>query len=344
MLTPLQAITDSGKVREPLYHPTRRHNLGIVNEDLDKCWDWLFGCFYGFSPSFDDSTLATTLQDCLKLVDAANSIYSIEQVQEVVDLALMRQDTVLWKAVATNPIEWSKLGYRVQSPAIVKEAAIHIVGKWKMEIEDTKASLPKEIYDLCERKWKELEIMKRAIEIRIAGHYPSFLCRNHADKPHRTAYSADIYMWMAISYFRQYMAQAGNDGKTRLADDGGYDYYRKFSIGGNAYLHHEDLNAFHDLFPMSIKACGILEANMNVLKEDVKDFVKDLIVVRTHVDPARLVGEDGLVSKPWLTCAVIGKEDLPWYIPDESNLLAQENSGMEENARSGMVSRGRSRI
>lgn len=232
----------------------------------------------------------------------------------------MRQDEVLWKSIASSPTIWADLAYRVQSPAIFKEAVIHLVGRWKMETEQTKSEIPKAIYDLCEKKWKEIELAKRAIEIRIAGHYPSFLCRNHADKPHRTAYAADIYMWMALSFFRQYMAQAGNDEKTRLAEDGGYDYYRKFATGGNAYLHHEDMSTFHQYFPMSSKACSVFEAHMNVLKEEVKVFIRDLMIVRTHVNPADLG-----VDKPWLTCAVIDKEDLPWHVPEDPKQVIVNN-------------------
>lgn len=262
------------------------------------------------------------MQDCHKLLDIAESIGSLEHIQEVVDLALMRQDEILWKSIPSNPIGWAELAMRIQSPAIFKEAVIHIIGRWKME----KRKMSKAIYDLCEQKWQEMELAKRAIEIRIAGHYPSFLHRNHADKPHRAAYAADIYMWMALPFFRQYIAQAGNDGKTRLADDGGYDYYRKFATGGNAYLNHEDLSTFHQYFPMSNKACGVFEAHMNVLKEEVKVFVKDLMIVRTHVNPADLG-----VDKPWLTCAVINKEDLPWYIPENSKQTTENNTMMEDD-------------
>jgi len=243
----------------------------------------------------------------------------------VVDLALMRQDEVLWKSIADSPIVWAELGRRVRSPGIFTEAVVHIVGKWKMLDADSKRELPKDIQKLCKRKWEELELAKRAIEIRIAGHYPPFLCRNHADKPHRTAYASNIYSWMALCCFRQFLSQSGNDGKNRLADDGGYAWYKAFAQGGDAYLDHEDLRVFHSYFPMSSKACSVLEAHMNVLKGEIKEFVKDLMKVRTHVDPANLDG----VSKPWLTCTVVDKNDLPWAVREEknqetSNLVAQQ--------------------
>lgn len=269
------------------------------------------------------------MYDCFVLIDCADTIEAVDHVREVVDLALMRQDEVLWKSIAGSPTVWAELGRRVKSPAIFKEAVAHIVGQWKMLDAPSKKQLPKDIQRLCIRKWEELELAKRAIEIRIAGHYPPFLCRNHADRPHRTAYASDIYSWMALSYFRQYLAQSGNDSKNRQAEDGGYAWYKAFAQGGDAYLHHEDMRTFHTFFPMSSKACSVLEAHMNVLKEDVKDFVKDLMVVRTHVDPANLEG----VSKPWLTCTIVEKDDLPWNVADESD---DDDRGLNTVARQAM--------
>lgn len=239
----------------------------------------------------------------------------------------MRQDETLWKSVANGPLRWSELGRRIQSPTIFREAVIHIIGKWKMLDPEDRETLATDVYKLCQRKWDELELAKRAIEIRIAGHYPTFLCRNHADKPHRTAYSNDIYMWMALAYFRQYISQSGNDGKNRLASDGGYKWYKAIHDGGSAYLDHDSMRHFHSFFPMSSKAVGVMEQHMNVLKEDVKVFVKDLMINRTHIDPATLAERE-----PWLTCAVIDDEDLPWKVSRGSNTADVVFSVIEDDA------------
>jgi len=305
--------------------------MTVGGEDNDNCWDWLFGCFYGITPDFDCSTFGATVNDCFILIDCADTIEAVDHVREVVDLALMRQDEILWKSIAGSPTVWAELGRRVRSPAIFKEAVVHIVGKWKMIDSESKEQLPRDIQKLCKMKWEELELAKRAIEIRIAGHYPPFLCRSHADKPHRTAYASDIYSWMALSYFRQYLSQSGSDSLNRMAEDGGYSWYKSFAQAGDAYLNHEDMRTFHKFFPMSSKACSVMEAHMNVLKEDIKDFVKDLMVVRTHVDPATLEG----VNKPWLTCTVVERDDLPWVVPEEReehgfNVPSQQPMQIEE--------------
>jgi hypothetical protein len=116
-------------------------------------------------------------------------------------------------------------------------------------------------------------------------------------------------MWMAICFYRQWFAQAISDGRNRLSSDGGYKFYHQIGTGGQAYLNHESFKNFHQYFPMSSKACNILEANMNIIKEDVKKFVADILINRSSVD---------LKSYPvqWLTCALILPEDSPWYVTE----------------------------
>ena len=149
--------------------------------------------------------------------------------------------------------------------------------------------------------------------MRILGHYPEFITRNAADKPGRPSYANDIYMWMAICFLRHWFAQAISEDKTRRAGDGGYAFYNALAQGGQAYLSHRDFQSFHKYFPMSSKACNVLEANMGVLKEDVKNFVASICISRVHVK-AEDIGMD------WLTCAVINKEDLPWHVPEEDRM------------------------
>jgi hypothetical protein len=131
------------------------------------------------------------------------------------------------------------------------------------------------------------------------------MTRNAGEKPGRPSYGHDIYMWQCVSFFRQWFAQNISDDRTRRAPDGGLAFYKALHDGGDAYLTHLDFENFHRFFPMSIKACNVLEANMGVLKEDVKQFVEELMTERTHLKRAEH-------NIGWLTCAKIEKEDLPW--------------------------------
>jgi len=283
---------------------------GRVPDERLQYWDWLFGTFYGKAPAFDDDNLATVLSGCMGLVDVAESVQAVDSVREIVDLALLRQGSVLWNSVASNPTAWAELGRRVHSPTIFKEGIIHIVGKWNDMADGTKKDLHHDVRTVCEQKYQELEMAKEAIELRILGHYPAFLCRDAATKPGRATYSNDIYMWMAICFYRQWFAQAISDGRNRVNRDGGHEFYHQIGQGGQAYLNHETFLNFHKYFPMSSKACNVLEANMGILKEEVKHFVHDILRNNVNVDN---------VSYPplrWLTCVKVTKEDFPWYMEE----------------------------
>jgi len=177
--------------------------------------------------------------------------------------------------------------------------------------DEEKGLIRKDIRKIIERKAMELSVQKEAIELRILGHYPGFLHRTAADKPGRPSYSNDIYMWMSVSFFRQWFAQCISDDRTRRAPDGGLNFYCALAEGGQSYLTHMDFQEFHRYFPMSIKACHVLEANMGVLKENIKPFVAPLVVQRTHLKRDEY-------DIDWLTCAEINKEDFPWYTPDDA--------------------------
>jgi hypothetical protein len=283
---------------------------GRVPDERLQYWDWLFGVFYGKAPAFDDTNLATVLSGCMGLVDVAETIQAVDSVRESVDLALLRQGAVLWNSVASNPTAWAELGRRVHSPTIFKEGIIHIVGKWNNMMEENKKDLHPDIRNVCEQKYRELEVAKEAIELRILGHYPAFLCRDAATRPGRATYSNDIYMWMAICFYRQWFAQAISDGRNRVNRDGGYEFYHQIGTGGQAYLNHETFLNFHKYFPMSSKACNVLEANMGILKEEVKHFVQDILQNHVNVDNV------GYPHLRWLTCVKVNKEDYPWSVEE----------------------------
>ena len=92
---------------------------------------------------------------------------------------------------------------------------------------------------------------------------------------------------------------------------------------------------------MSIKACHVLEANMGVLKEDVKQFVGDLMTERTH-----LKRDNHEIN--WLTCTKVEREDLPWYVAPvagkgDSLKTLYEAMDQEQAAGSNLGSKGKAK-
>ena len=278
---------------------------GKTPDTTNRAWDWLFGVFYGVEPVFDDNSLPAVLSSVVALAECADVIGSIKSVRHVAEVALMRQDQVLWTSIAGNPQAWTELSCRIQSCSVWKEAAIHLVGQWGTTSDEQKSKVLPHIRAIIERKVDELSVRKEAVELRILGHYPEFMRRAATDKPGRPTYGNDIYMWMAVGFFRQWFAQSISDDRTRRAPDGGFNFYSALHEGGQAYLTHIDFVEFHKYFPMSLKACQLLEANMGVLKDDIKRFVDDLMHQESH-----LKRDEHDIS--WLTCTKLEKEDYPW--------------------------------
>jgi hypothetical protein len=324
----VQAVDNLGRSPSAGFSLTGIDNGRLPDERL-QYWDWLFGVFYSKAPAFDDENLATVLSGCMGLVDVAETVQAVDSVRQYVDLALLRQAPVLWNSVASNPTAWAELGRRVHSPTIFKEGIVHIVGKWNDMDESTKRDLHPDLRAVCDRKYRELEIAKEAIELRILGHYPSFLCRDAAAKPGRATYSNDIYMWMAICFYRQWFAQAISDGRNRVARDGGYEFYHQIGQAGQAYLNHETFLNFHKYFPMSSKACNVLEANMGILKEEVKHFVHDILQSSVNVESI------GYPPLRWLTCVKVTKEDFPWHVEEPETLLPTNQHGLTSQSPDG---------
>ena len=242
----------------------------------------------------------------MSLIEVAERVDSIDHVRPPVEIALTRHDEALWQSIASKPAAWAELARRIHSPQMFTESVTHLIGRWQNIADADKAEMEESIRTLCEAKFREIDLAKEAIEMRILGHYPERIYKVAADKPGRFQYQNDIYMWMAICFYRQWFCQSSSDGRTRLAPDGGYAFYNALCKGGQAYLDHVTFRDFHKYFPMSSKACKVLEDNMDIYKEEIKIFVKDIVIERTHVK------SDRYLELKWLTCAVINKEDLPW--------------------------------
>lgn len=244
------------------------------------------------------------------LLETAESIQASEIIRQSIDIALLRQGQTLWRSIASQPIPWANLGDRIHSLTIFREAAIHVVGKWNSLTEEQRAVLYPNVRKLCERKYEELQLKMKAIELRILGHYPEFLHRSPKENIYRATYANDVYMWMAVSFYRQWFAQQVIEGHNRTAKDGGAAFYRSLGAGGRAYLNSQDQASFHLYFPMSSKAMGILEKNLDVLKSDIRAFVSDLLVDNSQLDTK----EYGQL--PHLTCCIIKKADMIWTMPE----------------------------
>ncbi|KAL1863543.1 hypothetical protein Plec18167_000637 [Paecilomyces lecythidis] len=285
-----------------------------------KHWDNLLGAFYNRTVDISNMDMANVLRSCVGLLETAESIEASEIIRQSIDIALLRQGQTLWRSIASQPIPWANLGDRIHSPTIFRDAVIHVVGKWNSLTDEQRSVLYPSVRNLCERKHIELQLKMQAIEVRIVGHYPAFLQRRPSENIYRATYANDVYMWMAVCFYRQWYCQQSMEGRTRAAKDGGAAFFRAVGAGGRSYLTTQDQARFHLYFPMSSKAMSILEKNLDVLKADIRPLVADLLIDNSQLDTA----EYGQL--PHLTCCDVKPLEMTWSTPEAS----EDPSGDEE--------------
>lgn len=299
-----------------------------------EAWRNLFRAFYNLDPDISGSSLQTVLEKAVHLMDAADSVGAAATVRAHIDNSLMRHGQLLYRAILALPILWGNLAIKLESPAIFKDAVIHVVGKWNSLSNAEKRNMNPHFRAICEQKAAELYKIKGAVEIRILGHHPQVLWRKagSTSATSRANYANDIYMWMALNIHRQWFFQVtGMERRGRDGPDGGAELYHAIYEGGATYLVAQDYACFHNTCPMSKKARTILYDKVRQMKFEVRKYVKCLTVNRSQLDL-----KDDLQVKH-LLCTEVMDHELPWNITDVSRL---EPSILEDDADDMVVVEG----
>ncbi|KAI9664299.1 MAG: hypothetical protein M1829_005854 [Trizodia sp. TS-e1964] len=311
----LKKLDDQGRCINP---GLRLDGINNGSDLVYKHYDTLFKAFYNIPPDLNDVDMCSVLQDCVGLVDIAEGIGATKVISESVDIALLRQGQTLFQSIASNATAWSILALRIKSPSIMTESLIHLIGQWNSLCAAEIECIPEVIRETCVRKNDELRLLKTAMDIRILGHYPRNIQREKTANPTRMNYCNDIYSWMMLSLFRQWYAQCIAEGRSHTALDGGADLYRMVWRAGNSYLDREAMESFHSYFPMSSKGVSCLENHLSQIKDEVKEFLEDLVVNRSQLD----IDKHPVAH---LTCVVINRSDLPWYKPIATSMERSES-------------------
>ena len=262
--------------------------------------------FYNETLNIDDSNLALALESCIGLVTIAENYDCVNAVRDSIDIVLLRQGQVLFKSIAQNPVAWGNFSLRVRSPTIFKDSLIHLVGKWKMLTEDEHIQLDQRIVAVCDKKFKEFQLIKEATELRILGHYSARVIKKEVESPGRMHYANDVYSWMAIALFRHWFAQNICQGSSMHATDGGFAFYYVLSRGGQAYLDRKQCEDFHLYCPMTSKGKTVFENYLSDYKAEIQKFVAPLMLNRTQLEPKEHLELTHLVSLE------VDAQDYPW--------------------------------
>jgi hypothetical protein len=90
----------------------------------------------------------------------------------------------------------------------------------------------------------------------------------------RQDYAKDVLIWIALTWFRHWLGQRLISGRGHQAPDGGYSLYSAIDAGGEAYMDKAIISQFHNMFPMTKKALGILEQHLLEIKHCMSEWVK----------------------------------------------------------------------
>jgi hypothetical protein len=303
--------------------PRNINGLGAGTQ-YNKLYDNFFKCLYNISPEFsstlNDPEARDFIIDATMLIEAANYLEAIPAVRVVVEANLLRLNQVIWMHLCARPEGWIHLAARLQSPLIFREAMLHIVGRFHLKngvkehflISDQHGEMGRKIWDLIVKKGKELKDKKLRVERHLLEYYPPRMLHKETDTtiPGRAIYANDIYIWQALTIFRQYCGSAFLANYHHRASDGGLAFYRTIAAGGGAYLRPETLDSFYTCFAMSSKGKACLAIALEHIKNDMKPLVKDLLVDHSQ-------GVRGKHDPPLdhLTCTEIFEEEFPWYVP-----------------------------
>ncbi|KAF1985422.1 hypothetical protein K402DRAFT_432548 [Aulographum hederae CBS 113979] len=306
-------------------HPNRRAPIDIENgmapNPIFSHWHRVLGSIYNQPFEIEYSGLnnqpgnsiighdfVSVLEGVMGIVEVAEYLRCMSAVSRTLDVALVTHGQALWCSIANNPVVWSELGRRIQSWMIFKESVIHVVGQWNMLKPVQKKGLHASVYKLCARKHNELYDIKMKVDSIIYKYYPPQLSKNEDNGTktiQRASYANDIFVWIALDIFRHWFGKAVISKNHRDAEDGGYWFYNCIGKNYDKYLTMDDLNLFHNRFPMSPKGKTVVRSFLQDIKIAVKPKCEQLLKNESSLDVDKFTVD-------WLTCIKLGKRDAPW--------------------------------
>ncbi|RFU32399.1 hypothetical protein B7463_g3903, partial [Scytalidium lignicola] len=96
--------------------------------------DNLFRCFYNLEPNLGWTQLCyVIIPNSLALLEVAEHLYAMEGVRLIIEKHLLCKEGDFWQNVYWKPECWASNAILMRSPAIFREAIIHLVGTFTAE-------------------------------------------------------------------------------------------------------------------------------------------------------------------------------------------------------------------
>ncbi|OBT70241.1 hypothetical protein VE03_00220 [Pseudogymnoascus sp. 23342-1-I1] len=278
-------------------------------------YDNLFRCMCNIDPILYPGDEAL-VNDSLRLLQAAELLKAEPCVRRDIESLLLRTGLYLWQRVLRDAEYWADIGVRLRSPVIFRESMIRIVGLWNLRSVINKQTLLNTahgvtLYDIANKKVQEQTARKMEIEERLRTFFPHAMLHPVSENPNavtpgRAFYANDVYYWQALTLVRQYVVKETMAGHGYPSGDGGSMFYNAISAGAGSYCRAVDLEEWHKKFDMTAKGKQRLRDSLNIVKEEMKAVVAELMICRSNIP--RLPGD-----YPYLTFTEFKDEELPWH-------------------------------
>ncbi|EME83247.1 uncharacterized protein MYCFIDRAFT_203560 [Pseudocercospora fijiensis CIRAD86] len=195
---------------------TERNQPSVPAEPGDevlKDYDNLFRTMYQYPPTLDTVNIATAYTECKALLHLADMYDALEIVGTRVDHHLLRFGARLFKQIAKYPPSYLKLGYLARSRTIFTEALIHVVGQWPLAAPQLRGQVNINVMELLEDKVDELRELEERVESKL------WRLNLTTSRGERVTPSNDFLSWLAMSLFRQWLAENTTPAPTGILKD-----------------------------------------------------------------------------------------------------------------------------
>jgi hypothetical protein len=285
---------------------------GRIPTKAFEYYETIFYAFYGKEMRICDTDMGTALRDCIEMVDIARYLGCINFISKPVEVALMKHGQALYRSIQSLPLGWSEMARQIKSETIFRECIIHLAGNWKkLRSEPSVIDGLKEapaVRRLVDKYHRRLLAQGKALEQRIVSTYPGDMLSPRQETPiKREIYSKDILIWMALNFFRHWIASTLIGEKGYQGKDCGYQLYKQLGAAGEAYMDKNTMIQFHERTKMTKKAMNVLENHLLEIKECVKQIVErsGILATKCQLDVHRY-------PVMYLTCTQFERGDFPW--------------------------------
>lgn len=182
-------------------------------DEVLKDYDNLFRTMYQYNPVLDSVNIATAYTECKALLHLADMYDALEIAGPRIDHHLLRFGSRLFKQIAKYPPSYLKLGYLARSRTIFTEAMIHVVGQWPAAAPQLRGQVETNVMEILEDKVDELRELEERVESKL------WRLNLTTSRGERVNPSNDFLSWLAVSLFRQWLAEITTPGTTGILKD-----------------------------------------------------------------------------------------------------------------------------